>query len=75
MPYPLRCPAALGLAALIAMTQPAQAIEDRADIDPSLPPGSGKAVAWKATYGLYRSSTDGQASDVNLRGNTTDLTF
>jgi hypothetical protein len=75
MPHPLRCLAALGLAALIALAQPAQAIEDRADIDPSLAPGSGKAVAWKATYGLYRSSTEGQARDVNLRGNTTDLTF
>lgn len=59
----------------MALAPPARAIEDRADVDPSLAPSPGKALAWKATYGLYRSSTEGQARDVNLRGNTQDLTF
>ena len=63
------------LAILIALSQPALAIEDRADVDPSLAPSAGKALAWKATYGLYRNSLEGQARDVNLRGNTKDLTF
>ena len=38
------------------------------------PPAS-KPVAWKLSLGRYRDSVDGYATDVNLRGNTEDLTF
>lgn len=77
MPHPfgLAQPFRLLLIAALVVAQPALAIDDRADVDPSLAPSPGKTVAWKATYGLYRSSTAGQARDINLRGNTADLTF
>lgn len=73
--FGLAQPFSLLLIAALVGAQPALAIDDRADIDSSLAPSPGKAVAWKATYGVYRSSTEGQARDINLRGNTADLTF
>jgi len=38
------------------------------------PPAS-PPIAWKLSLGRYQDSVEGVASDVNLRGNTEDLTF
>lgn len=53
----------------------ANAIEDRADVDPNDALDPGEVISWKATYSRYRDSLAGPADDINLRGNTSNLTF
>lgn len=66
---------ATAASALLVFSGLASAIEDRADVDPNDALEPREKIAWKLTASQYRSSTDGQAHDVNLRGNTKDLTF
>jgi len=68
-------PIAAGLLVLFSWTGSAHANADRADVEPDVAPPASKPVAWKLSLGRYRDSVDGYATDVNLRGNTEDLTF
>jgi hypothetical protein len=64
------------LAILLAFISAAAfAIEDRADIEPNEPPGSGRDIAWKLTPSLYNETANRSAIDLNLRGNRDDDTF
>ena len=66
----LACLLSLALGATSALAN-----ADRADVEPDRAPPPSQAVAWKLSLGRYSDPADGIASDVNLRGNTTDLTF
>lgn len=68
-------PIAAGLLVLFSWTGSARANADRADVEPDVAPPASKPIAWKLSLGRYRDSVDGYATDVNLRGNTEDLTF
>ncbi len=58
-----------------ACSTAALANADRADVEPDVAPPPTQPVAWKLSLGRYSDREDGVASDVNLRGNTEDLTF
>lgn len=66
--------AALSALALLAPC-PAQAIEDRADIEPNEPVGTQRAIAWKLTPSVYNESAGHSAADLNLRGNRENDVF
>ena len=59
----------------LLMSLSARAIEDRADIDPNDPLDPGETISWKITASKYSNSLFGQSNDVNIRGNTENLTF
>ena len=52
--------AAIAAALLASVSAVALAIEDRADMEPSEPVGSGRTVAWKLTPSLYRETAGGR---------------
>lgn len=53
----------------------AQAIEDRADVEPNAPVSAQAPVAWKLTLGQHRETQGDPANDLNLRGNLADDAF
>ncbi|MDO8630232.1 MAG: hypothetical protein Q7R41_07040, partial [Phycisphaerales bacterium] len=67
--------AAIAAAPLALVCAAALAVEDRADMEPNEPVGSGRTVAWKLTPSLYRETAGRSAFDLNLRGNRDNDTF
>jgi len=71
--HPFR--AVIAAALLASVSAAALGIEDRADMEPNEPVGSGRTVAWKLTHGVYRETAGRSAFDLNLRGNRENDTF
>ncbi|MEI7446353.1 MAG: hypothetical protein WCK28_15795 [Burkholderiales bacterium] len=67
-------PVILAAALIAAITMPAFAIDDRADVEPNDVPPAHRAFAWKATLGHYASRDGLTANDVNLRASDDDDT-
>ena len=68
----VRCAALL---VLLWVSGAAQAIEDRADVEPNAPVTLQKPIAWKLTLSQYRETQGDPANDINLRGNRADDAF
>lgn len=66
-----RCISAL----FLLITLSAQAIEDRADVDPNDTLDPGEIISWKITASRYADSESGPSHDLNLRGNTKNFAF
>ena len=59
----------------MGVTPLAQAMEDRADVEPNAPVSASQPIAYKLTLSQYRQTQDASSNDINLRGNRDNDAF